>query len=86
MFGFQGLHPLVFQMLTGKFKPLLLNHSRNNVAKIILAGGEGLGLEKCLEFLENPGREAVRASVWTIPTAGLGEFSWLHLVQPIFRG
>lgn len=58
-FGFQGLHPLVFQVLPGKFNPLLLNPSWNYVAKTILAGGEVLGLEKCLEFLENPGREAV---------------------------
>lgn len=50
-------------MLTGKFNPLLLNPSRNNVAKTILAGGYAVGLDKCLEFLENPGREAVGQSL-----------------------
>lgn len=69
-FGFQGLHPLAVRMLTGKFNPLLLNPSRNYVAKTILAGGEALGLEKCLEFLENPGRAAVEARVWSAPAAG----------------
>lgn len=47
---------------------------------------KAVGLDKCLEFLENPGREAVGARVWSAPAAGLGEFSWLHLLQPIFRG
>lgn len=84
-FGFQGLHPLVVQMLTGRLNALFLNPSRNYVAKTILAGGEALGLEKCLEFLENPGREAVRARVWSAPAAE-GRRSWLHLLQPIFRG
>lgn len=84
-FGFQGLHPLVFQILTGKFHPLLLNPSWNHVAKTILPGGKALGLEECLEFLENPGREVVGASVWSAPAAGLGGFARHHLWQPIFR-
>lgn len=83
-FGFQRVHHLVFQILTGKFNPLL-NPSRDNVPKTILLGGKVLGLEKCLKFLDNPDGEAVKACVQSAPTAGLGEFFWLHLLQSIFR-
>lgn len=29
---------------------------------------------------------SIGACVWSAPAAGLGEFSWPHLLQPIFRG